>query len=253
MINIQLVLFALILSGCSSVVLYTPKAENVQMGEVQAKRILDQSYIKIIGNKDVKFSKLRRAGSMTPGSRPDITLPLKDLNVSSGYYSDLDGAFDVIILPDAGEDRIRVGTNHPLAKVAEALYVISMKAKREGYAPQEAIEEARFEQTLKTYLSANPKPSLSEEARSFKVRADNAVRNKLPSEAADFYGEALRIDPWWPEGHFNRGLILAEIEMFNDAIFEMKRYLKLVPNATNARAVQDKIYILQGEEDRKHK
>lgn len=37
-------------------------------------------------------------------------------------------------------------------------------------------------------------------------------------------------------------LVLSETDKFSDAIIEMKRYLALVPDAPDARALQDKIY-----------
>jgi hypothetical protein len=52
----------------------------------------------------------------------------------------------------------------------------------------------------------------------------------------------LDIAPWWPEGHFNRALIMGETKKYWDAMREMKRYLLLVPDAPDARAAQDKIY-----------
>jgi len=91
---------------------------------------------------------------------------------------------------------------------------------------------------------------LGEEARSFKVQAEDAVKNKRFEDAADLYAEALQVAPWWPEGHFNRALTLGELKEFDTAVFEMKRYLRLAPDAANARAAQDKMYVWQAEAKR---
>ena len=99
-----------------------------------------------------------------------------------------------------------------------------------------------FQDVAANYRAANPKPQFPEEARKFKVQAEFAVQGKQFSKAAGLYGKALEIVPWWPEGHFNRAVILGEIEEYFDAMREMKRYLLLVPDAPNARAAQDKIY-----------
>jgi hypothetical protein len=48
--------------------------------------------------------------------------------------------------------------------------------------------------------------------------------------------------PWWPEGHFNRALVLAEVERYTEATREMRKYLLLFPDAPNARTAQDQIY-----------
>lgn len=99
-----------------------------------------------------------------------------------------------------------------------------------------------FQEIVAKYQAANPRPQLSEEARKFKVQAEFAVREKQFDKAAELYGKALEIAPWWPEGHFNRAQILGEEKKYWDAMREMKHYLLLVPEASNARAAQDKIY-----------
>ena len=103
-----------------------------------------------------------------------------------------------------------------------------------------------FQEVVQKYLAANPKPGLPEEARKFKVQAEFAVQEKQFAKAAELYGKALDIAPWWPEGRFNRALILGEIKNYWEAMREMKRYLLLVPDASNARAAQDKIYQWEG-------
>ena len=72
--------------------------------------------------------------------------------------------------------------------------------------------------------------------------AEDALREKRFEDVADAYGEALAISPWWPAGHYNRALVLSELKEYPDAIAEMKRYLRLAPNADNAVAAQDAIY-----------
>lgn len=99
-----------------------------------------------------------------------------------------------------------------------------------------------FQEVVAKYRAANPKPRLPEEARKFKVQAEFAVQKKLFDQALELYGKALEIAPWWPEGHYNRALILGEMNKYRDGMSEMKRYLLLVPNAPDARAAQDKIY-----------
>jgi Flp pilus assembly protein TadD len=106
----------------------------------------------------------------------------------------------------------------------------------------EKENEAAFQAALRSYQTAKVKPELSEKSRRFKVQAEGAIRDKDFVGAVDLYGEALKVSPWWPEGHFNRALVLAETKDYDTAIIEMKRYLALVPNAPNARAAQDKIY-----------
>ena len=103
-----------------------------------------------------------------------------------------------------------------------------------------------FNAVVANYRAANPKPQLPEEARKFKVQAEFAVQQKQFDTAADLYGKALEIAPWWPEGHFNRALILGELKQYQRAIREMKLYVRLAPDAPDARAAQDKIYQWEG-------
>jgi len=121
-------------------------------------------------------------------------------------------------------------------RAADAIFLLMQDAKNEG------LGNLRFEETAKAYRSAAVKPVMSEEVRRYKAQAEGAIEDKRFEEAIDLYGEALKLAPWWPEGHFNRALVLSEIGEFNAAVTEMKRYLKLVPDAADARAAQDRIY-----------
>ena len=102
---------------------------------------------------------------------------------------------------------------------------------------------SRFKEEALRYQAANPKPELPEEARRFRVQAEAAVAAKRFLDAAEKYGHAIEIAPWWPEAHFNRGVVLAELQNFDSAIMEMKRYLLLKPEAPDARQAQDFIYV----------
>lgn len=113
--------------------------------------------------------------------------------------------------------------------------------------PSSPAEEAAFTEAARSYRAATVKPTLPEEARKFKVQAEFAFSKKEFANAAERYKKALDMAPWWPEGRFNRALILGELSRYGDAIREMKRYLTLVPDAPNARAAQDKIYQWEGE------
>lgn len=103
-------------------------------------------------------------------------------------------------------------------------------------------QEAAFEHAAQSYREAKVKPPLPENAVKFKVQAELAVQQKRFDDAADLYDQALGIAPWWPPGHYNRGLILGELKDYQGGIRALQKYLKLEPDAANARAVQLKIY-----------
>ncbi|MCX5721632.1 MAG: tetratricopeptide repeat protein [Nitrospirae bacterium] len=121
----------------------------------------------------------------------------------------------------------------------ELLTGLKKYAKRNG---TERESETRFQEALRTYQAAAVKPQLPETARQLMVQANGAVRDKDYQEATDLYEQTLVLAPWWPEGHFNLALVLAETDDPDRAIVEMKRYLALAPTAPDARAAQDKIY-----------
>lgn len=103
-----------------------------------------------------------------------------------------------------------------------------------------------FEPVLATYRTADPKPEISEDVRRFKVIAEAAVKAHRFGDAANAYEDGLGLAPWWPQGQFNAALLLGELHYYDEAITHMKRYLKLVPDAPDARAAQDKVYEWEG-------
>jgi tetratricopeptide (TPR) repeat protein len=111
---------------------------------------------------------------------------------------------------------------------------------------QKAEAAKTFEAEAARYRTLPVKPALPEEARKYQVQAEAAINRKSFAEAADRYRDALKVAAWWPEGHFNRALILGEAGGYRKAIGEMKKYLMLVPDAPDANAAQDKIYEWEG-------
>jgi formylglycine-generating enzyme required for sulfatase activity len=99
-----------------------------------------------------------------------------------------------------------------------------------------------FQAEAAKYRAAKRKPELPETAHKYKVQAEFAVQEKRPEQAIELYGKALEIVPWWPEGHYNLAMLLADKKQYKDAMREMQRYLMLVPKGPNARLAQDKIY-----------
>ena len=120
--------------------------------------------------------------------------------------------------------------------LADAFYVLK------NYPTLIQGREEEFLRAAQWYKEQNPRPQLPEDARRFRVQAELAVRERRYGDAAQRYGEALKIAPWWPEGHFNRALVLAELNRYSEAIRSMKRYLTLVPESPNARQAQDQVY-----------
>ncbi len=108
--------------------------------------------------------------------------------------------------------------------------------------PQAPVEETSFVEIARKYRETDPKPVFPEEARRFRVQAEFMAQQKRYEDAVNLYGQAIKVAPWWPEGHFNTALLLGDMRRWEEAIAAMKRYVLLAPTATDARAAQDKLY-----------
>jgi tetratricopeptide (TPR) repeat protein len=108
--------------------------------------------------------------------------------------------------------------------------------------PKDPAAEAAFQEEARKYREIPVKPPVPEEAHKYAVQGDFAAEKKNLAAAADRYADALKVAPWWPEGHFKRGRILADMERYGEAVDEMKKFLLLAPDAKEAREAQDNIY-----------
>lgn len=133
--------------------------------------------------------------------------------------------------------------------VISALYVLRKNAIATN---KDADEYAtRFTASLSGYRhNAALNAALPADANRYKVQAEGAIRDQAFDDAIDLYGEALKIAPWWPAGHFNRALVLGETGDYEMASREMNYYLQLVPDALDARAAQEKIYEWERQADK---
>lgn len=95
---------------------------------------------------------------------------------------------------------------------------------------------------IRTWRAAQPKPELPEEARRFAVQAQALAEAKRYQEAESAYATVAHLCPWYPQAYFNRALILAAMEQYPDAIAAMNRYIEIVSDAPDVRAVRDQIY-----------
>lgn len=118
------------------------------------------------------------------------------------------------------------------------------QASNSAMTPEQRLDAE--EAMVQLFKTLTVKPAVPEVAWKFKVQAEGAVQEKKFKDAAELYWKAVNAAPWWPEGHFNRALVLGETGDYNEAMREMKFYLQLVPDAQNARTAQDKIYEWEG-------
>jgi len=102
---------------------------------------------------------------------------------------------------------------------------------------------ALFEPVAAQYRTLKVKPSISEEQRKFIVQANFLNQQKMYGKAIEIYNKAIELDQTaYPAAYSNLALLSAQIQKFNAAIYYMKKYLMLSPEALDARSAQDKIY-----------
>jgi tetratricopeptide (TPR) repeat protein len=124
-------------------------------------------------------------------------------------------------------------------KFANNLYFLQRKLRNEFYSSH--LEQ--FIPVAAKYRELKEKPAISEEMRRFIVQANAFNEKKQYAEAIESYNRAIRVDPTsYPAAYSNLALLSAQINRYDAAIFYMKEYLLLVPDASDARTAQDKIY-----------
>lgn len=127
-------------------------------------------------------------------------------------------------------------------ELADDLIFIKKHLRIQFYRQQDSLLNL-FKPTAAQYRELKVKPAISEEQRKFIVQANLFNQQKMYDKAIELYNKALEVDQTaYPSGYSNLALLYAQINNFNVAIFNMKKYLLLVPEATDARSAQDKIY-----------
>ncbi len=146
--------------------------------------------------------------------------------------------FDLDKRKKVADEAIDAGENAE----AGGSYLTAFREYRKAYAWGVDSPESIIADMQGIYSKLNPKPRISEEVRRYGVQAESATSEKKYDMAIDLYKRALEIEPCWPQGYFNMAMIMAEKSNFSGAIAKMKMYLKLVPDARDARVAQDSIY-----------
>ena len=127
---------------------------------------------------------------------------------------------------------------------ATLLYLVHQAQEEQPTKDAAALEA--FKPKALAWQQMAVKPALPEEAQRHQVLAAYAYKNKDISKAIDEYLQALNIYPYWPDGQNNVAYLCAEVGSrrgYQLAAYHMKMYLMLAPNAADAKAAQDSIFI----------
>jgi tetratricopeptide (TPR) repeat protein len=87
--------------------------------------------------------------------------------------------------------------------------------------------------------------TVSEEAKRHFNRGMAAV--EMAKSPADYesaikeFEQAARLAPDWPDVYYNLGIVQEKAEKYSDAVTNLKQYLRLAPNASDAEAVKSLI------------
>lgn len=100
-----------------------------------------------------------------------------------------------------------------------------------------------FEEKATEYRALHVKPAISEEQREYIVQANLYTQQRNYNKAIELYQKVCQINSFaYPAAYSNLALLFANISDYQSAIYYMKLYLMLEPDASDARASQDKIY-----------
>jgi len=125
--------------------------------------------------------------------------------------------------------------------LADALFLLQQQQKANLNTLDKELE--RFESIAAQYRALTIKPPVSEEQRRYIVQANALAEQKQYEKAQEKYLEVITLDPTsYPAAYFNMALLAIQEHDPRTAIFRMKQYLLLVPDAQDARSAQDKIY-----------
>jgi tetratricopeptide (TPR) repeat protein len=107
------------------------------------------------------------------------------------------------------------------------------------------------EKIIKLSLSIKPGLTIPEDARRHYLKGlalQKAAQTPREAEAAVAeFRQALLVAPWWPEAYFNLAEALERAGRYQEAIDTLKLYLVARPG--EARKVQDRIYMMEGEQE----
>lgn len=95
---------------------------------------------------------------------------------------------------------------------------------------------------FKLYPRLSVKPPLPELARQYQVEGDTYFKNNDYADAIRAYRLAYSCASWYPALSYNLALLYAQQKDFHDAIGYMNAYIRLAPDAPDAKQAQDKIY-----------
>jgi tetratricopeptide (TPR) repeat protein len=169
-----------------------------------------------------------------------IEFSVKDEILTLYYYELIDITFTYVTVTQAffGLFYLEFKGNGKGKKFKDILLLIQHKLREERN-----TELVSFESIASQYCALKTKPLVSEEQRRLVVQANMFNEQQDYWKAIDMYRRAIDLDQTsYPSAYSNLALLSAQVKNYSAAIYYMKKYLLLQPDAEDARADQDKIY-----------
>jgi tetratricopeptide (TPR) repeat protein len=168
-------------------------------------------------------------------------------NPKIGIIYDRTNALDIYSICDMPDCAARVTTDIAAADAAQKSSDVEtafrLYARAYAFMPDSDTRLGEIkEKLIGFYPALKAKPELTEDCRRLRVQAELAIKEMDYRTALVRFEALLKLVPWWPEGYSNGALMAAQVNKYKKAIEYMTIYLKLKPDADNARACQDKIY-----------
>jgi tetratricopeptide (TPR) repeat protein len=137
------------------------------------------------------------------------------------------------------EQRTVVFNNsHQMRSFMNALYFLQQHSGAKA-----AADFSEFKTKAEAWRVLANKPSLSDEVTRQRILAENALKEKNFEKALEHYQSGLAVEPLWPEGQYNAGILCGELHEYEEGVDHLRRYLELTPDAPDTKAVRDKIII----------
>ncbi len=107
---------------------------------------------------------------------------------------------------------------------------------------------------IKLAVTMNALPPIPEEARKHFIMAATMFTNATDvaerAQAAGEFDQAVKLAPWWPDARYDLAMVKEAAGDFPGAMADLKLYQAFKLSETEARTVQDKIYVLEAKQQK---
>jgi tetratricopeptide (TPR) repeat protein len=130
-------------------------------------------------------------------------------------------------------------------QIADALRVLVFDAR--GQVDRMLAQRyQKFLELCGTYLSSKTEAPVPEEARQHQLLGQDAASRNDTDKGLDEYDKMVDAAPCWAQARYQAALLEAQVGYYPVAVQNMKKYLLLEPDASNAQSVRDQILIWNG-------